>query len=102
MDPFTLLGVKPGDSEADLARAYRRKMFDAHPDRGGDDARARALSAAYEELRAQIVDGRLVVSRPTPPVMPGVRVRHQGVQVIFTVVNMPDFWSTTTSSMGSW
>jgi curved DNA-binding protein CbpA len=50
-DPYQVLGVGPGASGADLARAYRRLARAVHPDsRPGEPAAAeqfRALSDAY-------------------------------------------------------
>jgi DnaJ domain len=45
-----LLGVARGASEADIRRAYRAKMASAHPDRGGDPAKAASLTAARDRL----------------------------------------------------
>jgi curved DNA-binding protein CbpA len=58
MDPYAVLGVQPGSSPAEVARAYRRKAKEWHPDvRGTEDAlrRMALINAAYEQIR----DGRV-------------------------------------------
>jgi hypothetical protein len=52
MDPYAVLGVAPGASEEQVMRAYREAAKRHHPDiAAGDDARMRAINAAYAELR---------------------------------------------------
>ena len=54
MDPYAVLGVQPGSSPAEVARAYRRKAKEWHPDvRGTEDAlrRMALINAAYEQIR---------------------------------------------------
>jgi hypothetical protein len=62
MDPYAVLGVAPGSSPEEVARAYRAKAKEWHPDiRGTEDAlrRMAVINAAYEQIR----DGR----RPAAP-----------------------------------
>jgi hypothetical protein len=57
MDPYAVLGVAPGSSPEEVARAYRAKAKEWHPDiRGTEDAlrRMAVINAAYEQIR----DGR--------------------------------------------
>ncbi len=53
-DPYTLLGIGPGASAAEIKRAYRALAREHHPDRNpGDPAsegRFKAIAAAYELL----------------------------------------------------
>jgi len=69
MDPFAVLGVKPGAAPADVTAAYRRLAKRWHPDRAaGADASARMaqINAAYDLVRSgawQRPDGPL-----SPPV----------------------------------
>jgi hypothetical protein len=54
MDPYAVLGVQPGSSPAEVARAYRQKAKEWHPDvRGTEDAlrRMALINAAYEQIR---------------------------------------------------
>ena len=54
MDPYAVLGVKPGSSPEEVARAYREKAKEWHPDiRGTEDAlrRMALINAAYEQIR---------------------------------------------------
>jgi len=100
INPWTVLGVKPGDTEADLARAYRRKMFDAHPDRGGDPAKAKLLAKIYEGFKGLLRDDghgtkRIVLPTPRPIFRSGPQfvihvTQGHGVSATFT--------SSTTSS----
>jgi hypothetical protein len=55
MDPYAVLGLSPGASLDEAARAYRRLAKEWHPDRAGDVGMARmiALNVAYELLRAE-------------------------------------------------
>jgi len=65
MDPYSVLGVQPGASPAEVARAYRAKAKEWHPDvRGTEDAlrRMALINAAYEQIR----DGRGVPAQPAP------------------------------------
>lgn len=56
VDPATaracsILGVRPDADEAELKRAYRRRVKETHPDRGGSKAAFRRVREAYEHLR---------------------------------------------------
>jgi hypothetical protein len=70
MDPYAVLGVAPGSSLEEIARAYRAKAKEWHPDiRGTEDAlrRMALINAAYEQLR----DGS------TPPARSAPRAEHR-------------------------
>ena len=54
VDPFSVLGVDAGVSEAELAAAYRALAKRWHPDHGGDPARMAQLSEAYELARVRL------------------------------------------------
>ncbi|KPF62320.1 molecular chaperone DnaJ [alpha proteobacterium AAP81b] len=53
-DPYTVLGVARGASEADIKKAYRRLAKENHPDRNADNAKAlerfKEANSAYELL----------------------------------------------------
>jgi hypothetical protein len=71
MDPYAVLGVQPGASSEEIARAYRAKAKEWHPDiRGTEDAlrRMAVINAAYEKLR----DGR----PPPAPAASGAPARR--------------------------
>ena len=74
MDPYALLGVAPGASERELARAYRRLAKRWHPDRAGDEGARRMteLNQAYELARLE----RRTVRRRGPG-MPMARRRRR-------------------------
>ena len=54
MDPYAVLGVRPGTPEHEIAAAYREQAKRWHPDRAGADGEARMaeINHAYEVLRA--------------------------------------------------
>lgn len=63
MDPYAVLGVAPGSSPEEVARAYRARAKEWHPDiRGTEDAlrRMALINAAYEQIR----NGRAPRERP--------------------------------------
>lgn len=49
-EAYTVLGVEPGASEAELTRAYKAAAMKAHPDKGGDAEQFKAIRAAYERI----------------------------------------------------
>jgi hypothetical protein len=51
---WTLLGVSPGATDAELKAAYRKKAMEAHPDHGGDAETFRRVVAAYAEARRRL------------------------------------------------
>ena len=55
MDPYAVLGVRPGSAEKEVAAAYREQAKRWHPDRGaGEEAERRMaeINAAYDLVRA--------------------------------------------------
>jgi hypothetical protein len=52
MDPYAVLGVRPGSPEREIAAAYREQAKRWHPDRAGSDERMAEINAAYDLLRA--------------------------------------------------
>jgi hypothetical protein len=72
MDPYAVLGVRPGSPEKEIAAAYREAAKRWHPDRAsGDEAAARMaeINAAYDLVRAAAqhdVSGPRREGDPTP------------------------------------
>jgi len=66
MDPYAVLGLSPGASLDEAARAYRRLAKEWHPDRAGDAGMTRmiGLNVAYELLRAEQRPGARVAVTP--------------------------------------
>jgi len=83
MNPWMFMGVKPGDSEADLARAFRNRMFEFHPDRGGDETKAAQLSRLYDSFKKLLEDDGHGTKRLRAPVP---RVRYHTSPVSWQVV----------------
>ncbi|WP_338740783.1 ferredoxin Fer [Haloplanus salilacus] len=48
--PYDVLGVDPGADEAELDRAYRRRVMETHPDQGGSARAFQQVKAAYEAI----------------------------------------------------
>jgi hypothetical protein len=69
VDPYAVLGVRPGSTESQVAAAYKELAKRWHPDRGaGEEGERRMaeINAAYDSLRTP---------EATPPPAP-VRPRH--------------------------
>src|SRR3954470_10594237 len=54
MDPYAVLGVRPGSPEREVAAAYREQAKRWHPDRAGTEGTERMaeINAAYDLVRA--------------------------------------------------
>ncbi|MCB1305507.1 MAG: J domain-containing protein [Leptospiraceae bacterium] len=50
-DPYSMLGVKPGDGMEVIYQAWREKIAEAHPDRGGSPEDAARINAAYQQIK---------------------------------------------------
>ncbi|WP_255167588.1 J domain-containing protein [Natrononativus amylolyticus] len=46
----SVLGVSADAGQADIRSAYREKVKEVHPDRGGDEAEFKRVTAAYDRL----------------------------------------------------
>ena len=52
-DPYEILGVQPGATDAEVQRAWRRVSKRVHPDVGGSAEEFRVALEAYESLRSR-------------------------------------------------
>lgn len=50
-DYYEILGVDKGASDDELKKSFRRAAVEHHPDRGGDEAKFKEISEAYEVLK---------------------------------------------------
>jgi len=49
-EAYRRLGLEAGADESEVQRAYREKVKEVHPDRGGDEETFRKVNEAYEML----------------------------------------------------
>jgi hypothetical protein len=52
-DPYEVLDIRPGASLEVAEAAYKAKMRNVHPDRGGSEEKARQLNNAIDQIRQQ-------------------------------------------------
>jgi len=76
MDYYSTLGLKRGASDAEIKKAYRSMAMKHHPDRGGDQAKFKEISTAYDYLSDP--DKRRMIDAGMDPNQSGFR--HQGQQ----------------------
>ena len=88
MDPYAVLGVRPGAAEQEITAAYREAAKRWHPDRSpGEDAAARMaeINAAYDLVRATAqhgLQGPWRPGAPTPSTRAAARRGHKGAWLI--------------------
>lgn len=51
--PYDVLGVDPDADQAELVEAYRRRVKETHPDRGGSAAAFQRVQTAYAKLQSE-------------------------------------------------
>lgn len=51
LNPWDLLGLKPGASKEEIKEAFRRLAMQNHPDRGGDIEYFKLINNAYNKLK---------------------------------------------------
>ncbi len=61
--PFEILSIGPDADEAEVERAFRRRVKEAHPDQGGSAREFRLVKAAYEEIKSADGNEEIEVSR---------------------------------------
>ena len=76
MDYYSTLGLKRGASDAEIKKAYRSMAMKHHPDRGGDQAKFKEISSAYEALSDP--EKRRMIDAGIDPNQQGFH--HQGQQ----------------------
>lgn len=50
MNYYQTLGIAPGSTVEQIKKAYKKKVMEHHPDRGGDPEKFKQVKEAYEEL----------------------------------------------------
>src|SRR3954471_22562885 len=68
MDPYAVLGVRPGSPEPEIAAAYREAAKRWHPDRAGAEGEERMaeINAAYDLVRAAAQHDAPRAAAPAP------------------------------------
>tara|TARA_R110000782_G_scaffold12064_8_gene36182 strand:- start:4031 stop:4810 length:780 start_codon:yes stop_codon:yes gene_type:complete len=51
-DPYSMLGVTPSASDAEIKSAYRKLVKEHHPDTGGNGERFAQINAAYDTIKS--------------------------------------------------
>jgi curved DNA-binding protein CbpA len=82
--PFDVLEIEPDADEAEIDRAYRRRVIETHPDQGGSARAFQRVKAAYEAIMAGQSDGaaRNGESSGEPNRPDGSRVEYLNYEVI--------------------
>lgn len=57
MNDYQTLGVKPGASDEEIKKAYRKAAIQNHPDKGGDPEKFKKINDAYNNLSNKKQDG---------------------------------------------
>jgi DnaJ-domain-containing protein 1 len=60
---YEILGIKPDATEAEIKKAYREKVKENHPDRGGDPAKFESIQKAYERIKADQKPAKRLVKK---------------------------------------
>ena len=68
-DPFSVLGLAPTATLAEVRAARRRLAKEIHPDLGGDESRMRDVNRAFDQAVRRLL-GRPDRSDPPPPAPP--------------------------------
>lgn len=75
MDYYSTLGLQRGASAEDIKKAYRKLAMTHHPDRGGDQAKFKQISEAYEYLtdpqKKQMIDAGIDPNQQNTGPQPG-------------------------------
>jgi curved DNA-binding protein CbpA len=70
--PFDVLSIEPDASEAEIDRAYRKRVLETHPDQGGSAVEFQRVRAAYEQVKSgELVDPEAEWEDPAPPASNG-------------------------------
>lgn len=98
-DLYETLGVPRDATQRDIKAAYRKRAAAAHPDKGGSDAEAQSVNAAYETLgdsekRARY-DATGQVEGVAPAMTPGEMIFLQTLDAVMREVVDDDEGSMT-------
>jgi len=96
-NPYSVLGVAAGATEAELRRAYRRRLRETHPDSGGTAERFHAVQHAWElvgtpEARAAFDRGAEGPAGPQTSWAPRAEPRRQDTRARARSTGHPGGW----------
>lgn len=77
MDYYSTLGLQRGASDEEIKKAYRKLAMKHHPDRGGDQAKFKEISTAYDSL-TDPEKKRIIDLGGDPNAQPGMGGFHHG------------------------
>ena len=83
--PYDVLRIDSTADEAEIRRAYRRRVKEAHPDHGGSMRQFQRVKAAYERLTAEGPPGDVDVDLDPEPESDedeGARVQYLNYEVL--------------------
>ena len=67
---FTALGLEPGATRDDIARAYRRLALHTHPDVSHDPLAAQRFASLTDAYRRALAEAGCQAAAPKPPAAP--------------------------------
>ena len=82
ISPYGVLRLKPGCKEEELKAAYKKRVLETHPDKGGSVEEFRAVQTAYEALQKSL---------PVPESQSSSSSRASRPPDVFTPFNVPHF-----------
>jgi len=50
LDPYEILGIKSNATKDEVKKAYNKRAFECHPDRGGSNMEMAKVNAAYQAI----------------------------------------------------
>jgi curved DNA-binding protein CbpA len=80
--PFDVLAIDADASEAEIDRAYRRRVLETHPDQGGSARELQRVRAAYEQVKSgELLAPDAEWDDPAPPSGNGSTAARNGESV---------------------
>lgn len=90
MNYYQILGLQKGATDAEIKKAYRSLAMKHHPDRGGDEAKFKEISVAYEFLTNP--EKKRIIDMGGDPAAQGGGFGHNPFEFHFTHGNFNDIF----------